>query len=156
LVISPSKPTAAVHKTLQFTAMGIYSDGSTKDLTTSVTWSSSDTTTVTISDPSAFGVATAVAVGTTEIGASLPGGVSASPVQMSVTATIYAYATNIGSDTVSQYVVGQDGSLTPLGTPEVPAGHQPFSIAVEPTGDYVYVANWGSSTVSQYRIGTDG
>jgi 6-phosphogluconolactonase (cycloisomerase 2 family) len=61
------------------------------------------------------------------------------------------------ADTVSQYVLGSsDGSLTPLSVPTVSAGQHPFSIAVEPTGEYVYVCNYGSNTISQYRIGSDG
>ncbi|WP_457825251.1 beta-propeller fold lactonase family protein, partial [Staphylococcus aureus] len=67
------------------------------------------------------------------------------------------YATNFGGDSVSQFVLNPaDGSLQPLPTPTIAAGHQPFSISMEPTGEYVYVSNWGSSTISQYRIGAGG
>jgi 6-phosphogluconolactonase (cycloisomerase 2 family) len=77
---------------------------------------------------------------------------------MNVTATIYAYATNFDDNTVSQYQLNQDGSLAPLsGKLSVPSnGTQPFSISVEPTGEYVYVANWTTSTVAQYKIQSDG
>jgi 6-phosphogluconolactonase (cycloisomerase 2 family) len=156
LIVSPNKPNVAAGRKLQFSALGKYTDGSVQDLTSSVAWSSSDTATATISTASgSVGLATALALGTTEIGAS-SGSVSASPVQMTVTATIYAYATNYDDNTVSQYVLGSAGSLTPLSAPAVPAGQHPFSISVEPTGEYVYVSNWGSSSVSQYRIGSDG
>ena len=40
----------------------------------------------------------------------------------------YAYVTNISDNSVSQYAIGSDGSLTPLGTP-VPTGTKPFAIA---------------------------
>jgi 6-phosphogluconolactonase (cycloisomerase 2 family) len=156
IIVSPNKPSVAVGKTLQFSAIGTYTDGSTQDLTKTVAWSSLDTATATIStDPSSAGLATAAALGATEIRAS-SGGVSASPVPMRVTATIYAYATNFDGDSVSQYVLGSDGSLTALSAPIVPAGHQPFCISVEPTGEYVYVSNWASSSISQYRIASDG
>jgi len=156
IVVSPNKPTVAVGKTLQFSAIGSYTDRSTQDLTKSVAWSSSDTATATIStDSNSVGLATAVALGTTEIHAS-SGSVSASLVPMTVTATIYAYATNFDDGTVSQYVLGNDGSLAPLSVPAVSAGQKPFSISMEPTGEYVYVSNWGSSSVSQYRIASDG
>jgi 6-phosphogluconolactonase (cycloisomerase 2 family) len=156
IIVSPNKPNIPVRRTLQFSALGSYTDGSTQDLTNSVAWTSSDTATATISTGSnSAGLATAVALGTTQIGAS-SGGVSASVVPMTVTATVYAYATNFDDDSVSQYVIGGDGSLTPLSGPAVPAGRFPFSISVEPTGEYVYVSNWGSSSVSQYRIGSDG
>ena len=75
---------------------------------------------------------------------------------MTVTATVYAYATNFDSDTVSQYQIETDGTLMPLATGTVATDHQPFSISVEPTGEYVYVSNWNSSSVSQFQIGADG
>src|SRR6185369_9736610 len=156
IVVSPNKPSVAVGIMVQFSAIGTYTDASTQDLTKNVTWSSSDTATVAFApQPNPSGLATAEKLGTSEISASYSG-VSASPVQMTVTATIYAYATNFDDNSVSQYVVGSDGALSPLSTPTVPAGQQPFSISVEPTGEYVYVSNWSSSSVSQYRIGSDG
>ena len=156
LIVSPNKPNVAAGKKLQFSALGNYTDHSTQDLTQSVAWSSSSTATATISTASgSVGLATALALGTTEINAS-SGTVAAAPVTMTVTATIYAYATNFDDNTVSQYVLGSGGSLAPLAAPTVPAGQHPFSISVEPTGEYVYVSNWGSSSVSQYRIGSDG
>jgi 6-phosphogluconolactonase len=155
VVISPNNPSVAVHRVVQFSAIGSYTDGTTKDLTTNVTWVSSDTTIASIS--SSGGLATAAAaLGSTNIGATMTGGPTITSVQMVVTATIYAYATNFDDDTVSQYQLGPDGSLSPLSTAAVKSGHEPFSISVEPTGEYVYVSNWGASTVSQYRIGATG
>jgi len=62
--VSPSTPTIIVGGTQPFTATGHYSDNSTKDLTTSATWSSSDTTVATIA---ASGVATGVKAGAATI-----------------------------------------------------------------------------------------
>jgi 6-phosphogluconolactonase (cycloisomerase 2 family) len=157
LVISPGNPSIPVHRTQQFKATGTYTDNSTKDLTNTVTWTSSNPSAATISTaPNPGGLATAVALGTTMIGASIPGGAAATPAKMTVTSTVHVYATNFDGDTVSQYVVGSNGSLTALSTPSIAAGHQPFSVSVEPSGEFVYVSNWGSSTVSQYVIGADG
>ena len=36
--VSPNKPSVAVGKTLQFSAIGTYTDASTQDLTKSVAW----------------------------------------------------------------------------------------------------------------------
>ena len=58
---------------LQFTATGTYSDGSTSDITSKVTWRSSDTNKATISST---GLATGVSAGTTDISASMSGVVS--------------------------------------------------------------------------------
>src|SRR5208337_263875 len=57
-------------QTQQFTATGNYSDGSTKDLTASVTWSSSATSIATITSG---GNATVLAYGTTNISATFVG-----------------------------------------------------------------------------------
>jgi len=155
VVISPNNPSVPVGRDLQFSAVGTYTDGTTKDLTASVAWTSDTLATATISGTT--GLAQAVALGSTHIGGTMTGGPAITTVQMVVTATIYAYATNFDDDTVSQYQLGSsDGSLTPLSMATVSAGHQPFSISVEPTGEYAYVSNWGSSSVSQYRIGSNG
>ena len=160
VVISPNNPSVPIHGVVNFKAVGSYTDGTTKTLT-GVTWTSSDTTIASI-DGSA-GVATAQALlGNTHIGATIASGPAITSVQMTVTATIYAYATNFDDGTVSQYQLNQDGSLSSLNslnaqTPAaVPAGTNPFSISVEPTGEYVYVSNWGSSNVSQYKIESNG
>jgi hypothetical protein len=72
-ITSPST-TLKVGQTTQFTATGTYSDGSTKDITSSVTWASSNTTVGTISSSGLF---TAKAQGTTDITATKDGKTSA-------------------------------------------------------------------------------
>ena len=62
LRVSPINPSVHVGLTQQFTATGVYSDGSSKDLTSSVTWSSSDEEYVKITKT---GLATAIAEGET-------------------------------------------------------------------------------------------
>jgi len=59
IAVTPANPSAAAGTTVQFKATGTYSDNSVKDITTSVTWSSS-TTAATIT---AGGLATAVTAG---------------------------------------------------------------------------------------------
>ncbi|MHB8698852.1 MAG: outer membrane protein assembly factor BamB family protein [Sulfuricaulis sp.] len=49
IAVTPSNPTVTNGKTLQLTATGTYSDGSTQDLTSQVTWLSLDPTKVTVS-----------------------------------------------------------------------------------------------------------
>ncbi|MHB8744751.1 MAG: outer membrane protein assembly factor BamB family protein [Sulfuricaulis sp.] len=49
IAVTPSNPTVTDGKTLQLTATGTYSDGSTQDLTSQVSWQSSDPTKVTVS-----------------------------------------------------------------------------------------------------------
>lgn len=69
IAITPETPDdLKVGAALQFTAIGTYSDGTTADITPQVLWASSDTSVSTIS---LTGAATAVAVGTTNISATV-------------------------------------------------------------------------------------
>jgi uncharacterized protein YjdB len=64
ITVSPSSASTPAGLTQQFTATGHYSDGSTQDLTTSVTWSSSNTSIATISNSAGSqGLAMGVTVG---------------------------------------------------------------------------------------------
>src|SRR5262249_22191033 len=68
IAIAPANSTVTVGGTQQLTATGTYSDNSTKDLTTQVTWTSSSTA---IAMVNASGLVTAEATGGTTISASL-------------------------------------------------------------------------------------
>src|SRR5208282_2242969 len=68
ITVTPANPTITTGNTQQFTATGIFSDNSTQNLTTSVTWSSSNQVVATISNAAGFnGQAIAVAAGTAMI-----------------------------------------------------------------------------------------
>ena len=76
--VTPSHAAAALGTTLAFTATGTYTDGTTQELTTAVTWSTSAPEFATVSNAGgSHGLATTVAVGTVTITAAL-GGVSGS------------------------------------------------------------------------------
>ncbi len=64
----------------------------------------------------------------------------------------------IGPGNVSAYTInGTTGALTPVAGSPFPAGTNPRSVTVHPTGQFVYVANLGSFNVSAYSIdGTTG
>jgi hypothetical protein len=72
LAVTPADVVINSGSTLQFAATGTYSDGSTQDLTSSVTWASSSTSAATIDGS---GLASAVGAGKTMIGA-VSGGIS--------------------------------------------------------------------------------
>jgi len=63
---SPSIPSTPTGITLQFTATGAFSDGASLDISTQVTWSSSNTSVVTVNSS---GLATSVATGISTIAA---------------------------------------------------------------------------------------
>ena len=69
IAVTPGSPSIGIGNTVQFTAMGTYSDNSTKSITNSVTWATSLGSFATIG--SATGLAAGIAVGTTEITATL-------------------------------------------------------------------------------------
>lgn len=69
LVITPNPAKVAVGALLEMTALGVYSDGTTKNLTKTVTWSSSRTDAAVIDSS---GVVTGVALGDTTISAVAP------------------------------------------------------------------------------------
>jgi hypothetical protein len=68
IAVTPQSPTIVKGATRQFTATGAYSDNSTQDVTTQVTWTSSDTSKATISST---GLATGIDFGSATITATL-------------------------------------------------------------------------------------
>jgi hypothetical protein len=68
LAITPTNPSVAKGLSKQFAVTGTYSDGTSPDVTTSVTWSSANTLVATIN---ASGLASGVAIGSAVISASL-------------------------------------------------------------------------------------
>ena len=68
IAVTPANPSIAPGTTEQFTATGTYSDNSTEDLTSQVTWASANTSVATINST---GLATGVAMGTSTITATL-------------------------------------------------------------------------------------
>ncbi|MBK8397950.1 MAG: Ig-like domain-containing protein [Leptospiraceae bacterium] len=76
IVITPnSSPSVVAGLTTPFTAMGTYNNGQTVNITSSVTWSSSDTTKATIDNTATAnkGVVTGIAAGSSNISATLNG-----------------------------------------------------------------------------------
>jgi hypothetical protein len=164
IAVTPANPSIAKGATEQFTATGNYSDGSTLNLTSQATWSSSNASIATIN---AAGLASAVATGTTTIQASLSG-IPGSAV-LTVTSTGFAGVLTQHNDnartgqnlnetslTPSNVTVGSFGKLfsqavdgqayaQPLYVPNV-------SIAAG-THNVVYVATEGDSV---YAFDADG
>jgi len=75
----------------------------------------------------------------------------------------YAYVANIASNSMSQYAIGTDGTLTKLSPATVITGTEPVFMAIDPSNQYAYVANYtvdvnptAAGTVSQYTLGATG
>jgi len=85
IAVTPNPPSSLTQgNTQQFKALGTYSDGSTSDITSQVTWACDNTATATINNS---GLATGVAAGIANITATLDG--ITSPVQALVVVSYY-------------------------------------------------------------------
>ena len=74
IALTPANPSVPKGESEQFTATGTYSDSSTQDLTTQVTWASATISVATISNVSGTqGLASTVGTGTSTISATLSG-----------------------------------------------------------------------------------
>jgi len=111
IAVSPASPSIAVGGTQQFLATGSFSDGSTQNLTTSATWTSSNSQEAGISR----GLATGVAAGSVTITAS-EGGVSSPPVTLSVTAAAPTLTSIAVTPSTASIAVGQTEQFTATGT----------------------------------------
>jgi uncharacterized protein YjdB len=110
IVVTPATASIATGQTQTFTANGIFSDGSTTDITNSVTWSSSATNFAAIN---ATGLATGVSAGAATITASSG---TATPGTGSLTVTA-AVLTEIDISPDGDYIpVGGQDQLTLTGT----------------------------------------
>jgi uncharacterized protein YjdB len=155
IAISPAASSIAVHTSQQFTATGTYSDGSSADLTSLVTWASSSTGVATID---ASGLASALNTGSSNISASL-GGVSQStsltvtaPTIVSIAVTPVGLTLGIGIN--QQFVATatySDGSSADL-TSAVTWGTSASSVASINSSGLATTAAAGQTTITA-RLG---
>ncbi|HEY1256961.1 MAG TPA: Ig-like domain-containing protein, partial [Terracidiphilus sp.] len=142
IAVTPAAPSIAKGLTQQFTAKGTYSDSSTQDITTSVTWSSSDSSKATISASS--GLATALAAGTTNITASLSG-VTSPADALTVTAPAPTLVWIAVTPTDASVYEGHTIQFTAKG------GYSDLSVA-----DITSTVTWNSDTPATATIASGG
>ena len=136
--ISPNSPTITKGTTQQFTATGTYSDNSTKDITSSVSWSSGTTATSTITSG---GLATGVALGTSVITASL-GTISDKTTLTVITASLISIAITPANPSIAK---GTSQQFTATGT-----------YSDNSTNDITSSVTWSSGTVATSTISAGG
>ena len=112
IAVAPSNPSVSQSQTQQFTATGTYSDGSTKNITTTVTWTSSNAAVATIGANT--GLAIGISAGTSQVTASL-GGITSSSDNLTVlkSITLQSIAVAPSNPSVSQ---SQTQQFTATGT----------------------------------------
>ena len=139
IAVTPSSPSIPKGLTQQFTATGTYSDESTQNLTSTVTWNSATPAVATISST---GLATGVAAGTSSIAAS-SGGITSNSALLSVTPpTLVSIAVTPASASVAQ---GATQQFTATGTYTDGSAQNLTSTAA-----------WNSATPSVATINTTG
>ena len=140
IAVAPSNPSVSQSQTQQFTATGTYSDGSTKNITTAVTWASSNTAVATIGANT--GLATGISAGTSQVTASL-GGITSSSDNLTVvkSVTLQSIAVSPTNSSVSQ---SQTQQFTATGT-----------YSDNTTKDITTSVSWASSNTAVASIGVN-
>jgi hypothetical protein len=88
-----------------------------------------------------------------------PGSVAAGSNPWRVAATPdghFLYCMDNSDNTITQYAVGTDGTLTVLSPKTVATGQGPQAVVVDAAGKTLYVLNGQDGTVGLYRIGLNG
>jgi hypothetical protein len=134
IAVGPANPSISAGTQQQFTATGTYTSGPTRDITTSVAWSSSNSSEATINST---GLATGVAAGTPTIQATL-GSTKGSTV-LTVTAQAGGGAPACGScSTPGPYVApnpGVNAALNSLASGNINSPHNKYSLSVSGTSE---------------------
>jgi uncharacterized protein YjdB len=140
LSVSPTSVSIATAATVSLHATGSYSDGSTKDLTSSVTWLSSDSN---VASVSTAGVATGVATGVVTVSA------HSSSFSGSATVTVGTAGSNLSSLSLTpanpSIPINTTQQLTATGT-----------YADGSTRDLTALVTWSSSTVANATVDVSG
>ena len=138
IAVTPANPSVAKGLKQQFTATGTYSDSSTLDLTSSVTWASATLSVATINTA---GLASTLTIGTTTISAT-SGSVSGSTVLTVSAATLVSIAVTPANPSVA---VGATPQFTATGT-----------YTDSTTADLTSSVTWASSNAGVATISSAG
>jgi 6-phosphogluconolactonase (cycloisomerase 2 family)/uncharacterized protein YjdB len=144
LTVSPATASIVAGTQQQFAATGLFSDGTSKDQTSAVTWASSNTAVATIV---AGGLATAVSAGTANITATLSG-ITSSAAVLTVTpsSTLQSIAVTPALPSIS---VGLTQQFVATGTYKNADGSTS-------TKDISAQVTWASATMTVATISTSG
>ena len=139
IAVTPAAPSVAKGLTQQFTAKGTYADQSIADISSTVIWASSDPTKATIASG---GLATAVAIGSTNITASLSGVTSPADSMTVTAATLVSIAVTPAAPSVAKGLTEQ---FTAKGT-----------YSDQSTATLTTTVTWASSAPSKATISNAG
>jgi 6-phosphogluconolactonase (cycloisomerase 2 family) len=140
--VRPQDITTAVCGSLQYSATGYYSNGTTQDQTSAVSWSSSNASAATIDNT---GLATGVALGFSNIGATLAG----------ITAT----AVPLEVDQLDSISVGSDSTSVAVGDTTVYTATGNFTLAADGSStsqDISGQVTWGTGDSTIATVDSSG
>src|SRR5438094_487745 len=140
LQVTPGNASVAASSTQQFSATGKYSDGSSKDLTSSVLWSSSDTSVASVNNG---GLATGVVVGVVTVTAQF------GAMQGSATLNITNAGTNLTGITLSPVAAS-----VPVNTTQQFTATGNYSDGS--SRDLTALVTWGSSSTAVATVDANG
>lgn len=169
ITVIPDNPVVDYAGTFVFSIIGTYSDGSSNEITTGVSWTSSTHTTATIN--SATGTVTTLAPGTTTITATI-GGLSTSltltvselakqtiPVTDN-TADIQIFVSDEGTFSAEVELIADDESIIlgmPAGTVGLSSTHEPInSISMVPVAELPALPEGTNIIGLAWNLGPDG
>lgn len=142
IAVTPASPTIARQTTIQFIATGTYSDNSTKNLTSTAAWSSSDATVATVSSTAPTGgLASGIGAGQTTITATI-GGISGNT------------SLTVSSATATSLAIAPLNPAIPLGTNQQFTANAGFSDGSHQ--DVTGVTQWSSSATGVASITVSG
>jgi uncharacterized protein YjdB len=147
ITVNPPGPSVAKGDSEQFTATGNYSNNSTQDLTTQVTWTSADMSVATVN---AAGLASTTATGSSKISATL-GSITGSSVLTVNPAVVRSIAVMPGSASVAK---GDAQQFTATGTYSDSSQQDLTSQVTWASGDTSVAAINASGLASTLKVGT--
>src|SRR5213080_655582 len=140
LQVTPASKALALGATQQFTATGHYSDGTTKNLSSSVQWSSSDSN---IASISGMGMATAVTFGVVTVTA------QSGSLQATATVNVSSAGANLTAISISPA-----GASIPIHTTQQFTATGSYSDGS--SRDLTALVSWGSSSTAAATIDVNG
>ena len=135
--VTPASPSAVVNTTTQLTAIGIWSDNSSQEITSQVTWATVDTSVATVDNT---GLATAMSPGSTNLMATL------GTISGSTTLTV-------DPATLVSIVISPDQTSVPAGISQAFVATGTFN---NNTTQDLAIANWSSSDATVASIDNSG
>jgi trimeric autotransporter adhesin len=159
ITVAPTNPSISQSQIQQFTATGTYSDGSSKDITTSATWASSNTSVATIVLNT--GLATGVSAGTSQITATLGNVISPNNILTVKTSGGNSYTTNFSltENPIAEGGKWINGKITGLDwanirtTPGLAFGTETDTVNYDDS-TVILTGNWGANQMAQAKVHT--